>query len=86
MDKSKKAIAIKYDKTRDRAPRITAKGKGAIAFQIIEIAQRNDVPLYEDQNLARLLDALDLNMEIPPQLYRAVAEVLVFIYRLNSKV
>jgi flagellar biosynthesis protein len=86
MDKPKKAVAIKYDKTRDRAPRVVAKGKGTVAQKIIDVAQMNDVPLYEDQNLAQLLEALDLDTEIPPELYQAVAEILVFIYRLNSKV
>ena len=86
MDKPKNAVAIKYDKTRDRAPRVVAKGKGTVAQKIIDVAQMNDVPLYEDQNLAQLLEALDLDTEIPPELYQAVAEILVFIYRLNSKV
>ena len=86
MDKSKKAVAIKYNKTQDKAPRVVAKGKGPIAQKIIDIAQKNDIPLYEDRNLAQLLESLDLDTEIPPELYRAVAEVLVFIYRLNSKV
>ena len=85
MDKSKKAVAIKYNKTKDLAPKVVAKGKGPIAHKIIDIAQKNNVPLYEDQNLAQLLESLDLDLEIPPELYRAVAEVLVFIYRLNSK-
>jgi flagellar biosynthesis protein len=86
MDKSKKAVAIKYNKTQDRAPRVVAKGKGRVARKIIEIAQMNDVPLYEDQNLAQVLESFDLDMEIPPELYQAVAEILVFIYRLNSRV
>jgi flagellar biosynthesis protein len=86
MDKSKKAFAIKYNKTQDRAPRVVAKGKGRVARKIIEIAQMNDVPLYEDQNLAQVLESFDLDMEIPPELYQAVAEILVFIYRLNSRV
>ena len=85
MDKSKKAIAIKYNNTKDLAPKVVAKGKGQIAHKIIDIARKNNVPLYEDQNLAQLLESIDLDLEIPPELYRAVAEVLVFIYRLNSK-
>ena len=86
MDKSKKAVAIKYNKTRDRAPRVVAKGKGTTAQKIIDVAHMNNVPLHKDQNLAQLLESLDLDTEIPPELYQAVAEVLVFIYRLNSKV
>lgn len=86
MDKSKKAVALKYHKSRDNAPRIVAKGKGTIAQKIIDVARKNGVPLHEDRNLAQLLASLDLDTEIPPELYRAVAEILLFIYRLNSKV
>ena len=81
----KKAAALYYDQAKSMAPRVVAKGKGFIAEQIIALAQQNDVPLYEDQNLANILEALELDAEIPADLYRAVAEVLVFIYRLNGK-
>lgn len=84
MDKSPKAVALKYDVSKDRAPRVVARGRGAIAEKIIAIAKENHVPLYEDQNLVQILEALELETEIPPELYRAVAEVLAFIYRLNS--
>ena len=86
MDKSPKAVALKYDEKKDRAPRIIARGRGEIAEKIVAIAKANNVPLYEDKNLAQILEALDLETEIPPELYRAVAEVLAFIYRLNGKV
>ena len=85
MDKQKKAVALKYNKGKDRAPKVVAKGKGYIAEKIIEAARENNVPLYEDENLSQVLEALDLDTEIPPELYRAVAEVLAFIYKLNSK-
>ena len=83
MDKSPKAVALKYDGEKDKAPRIIAKGWGDIADKIIGIAREHDVPLYEDKNLVQILEALDLETEIPPELYRAVAEVLAFIYRLE---
>jgi flagellar biosynthesis protein len=86
MDKSPKAVALKYDAKKDKAPRVIAKGRGNIAEKIIDIAKEHDVPLYEDKNLIQILEALDLETEIPPDLYRAVAEVLAFIYRLNGKV
>ena len=86
MDKFKKAVALRYNKTQGKAPRVVAKGKGKVAQKIIDIALKNNIPLFEDRNLAQLLESLDLDTEIPPELYRAVAEVLVFIYRLNSKV
>ncbi len=81
----KKAAALNYDQARNMAPRVVAKGKGYIAEQIIRVARESDVPLLEDRNLANVLEALELETEIPPELYRAVAEVLVFIYRLNGK-
>ncbi len=84
MSQAPKAAALKYDDNRDRAPRVTAKGRGQVAEKIIDIARENNIPLYEDQNLIQVLDALDVDTEIPPELYRAVAEVLAFVYRLNK--
>ena len=85
MDNSPKAVALKYDGKKDRAPKVIAKGRGEIAEKIVAIAKANNIPLYEDKNLAQILEALDLETEIPPELYRAVAEVLAFIYRLNGR-
>ena len=85
MDKSPKAVALKYDKKKDSAPRVIASGKGDVAEKIIEIAKAHNVPLYEDKNLVQVLAALDLETVIPANLYRAVAEVLAFTYRLNAK-
>jgi flagellar biosynthesis protein len=85
MEKSPKAVALKYDRKKNNAPRVIAKGRGEIAEKIIEVARAHNVPLYEDKNLIQILEALDLETEIPPELYRAVAEVLAFIYRLNGK-
>jgi len=83
---SKTAVALKYDKNQNNAPKVTAKGKGHVADKIITLAQQNNIPLYKDQGLVQVLEALELNTEIPPELYRAVAEVLAFIYKLNSSV
>ena len=85
MKKKSKAVALKYDQEKDAAPRITAKGRGFVAEKIIETARAHNVPLHEDKNLVQVLEALDLETEIPAELYRAVAEVLAFIYRLNGK-
>jgi flagellar biosynthesis protein len=85
MDKSPKAVALKYDAKKDSAPKVIAKGRGNMAEKIIEVAKAHNVPLYEDKNLVQILEALELETEIPPGLYRAVAEVLAFIYRLNGK-
>jgi flagellar biosynthesis protein len=83
--KKAKAVALKYEVEKDSAPRVVAKGRDFIAEKIIETAKAHNVPLYEDKNLVQVLEALDLDTEIPPELYRAVAEVLAFIYRLNGK-
>jgi flagellar biosynthesis protein len=85
MDKSPRAVALKYTQKKDSAPRVVAKGRGEIAEKIIEVAKEHNVPVYEDKNLTQILEALDLETEIPAELYRAVAEVLAFIYRLNGK-
>jgi flagellar biosynthesis protein len=82
---SSKAAAVSYDAGKDRAPRLVAKGSGNVADRIIEIARQHDIPMVKDENLVQVLEALDLNTEIPPELYRAVAQVLAFIYRLNNK-
>ena len=85
MDKPQKAVALKYDRAEDRSPKVVAKGRELLAEKIIAVAKEHDIPLYEDKNLVQVLDALDIDMDIPPELYRAVAEVLVFIYKLNGK-
>ncbi len=85
MNKKKKAVALKYEREKDKAPRVVAKGKGLIAEKILEIAKENNIPLYEDKGLAEVLEALEINTEIPPELYRAVAEVLAFVYSINKK-
>jgi flagellar biosynthesis protein len=86
MGKKSKAVALTYDKEKDAAPRVVAKGSGLIAEKIIETAKAHHVPMVEDENMVQVLEALDLETQIPPELYRAVAEVLAFVYRLNSKV
>lgn len=81
----RRAVALRYDQQRDAAPRVVAKGERRIAEQIIAMAQANGVPIEEDPDLAAALAQLDLNMEIPEDLYRAVAEVLAFIYRTGRR-
>lgn len=83
--KDRRAVALKYDMGKDRAPRVTAKGKGYLAEKIIEVAEEHGIPLHEDRELSQVLEALDLDTEIPTELFQAVAEVLAFIYRMNKK-
>jgi len=64
---------------------LVAKGKDSIAEKIIEIANENRVPIYPDKDLVQVLEALDLDFQIPAELYRAVAEVLVFVHDINRK-
>lgn len=78
------AAAVTYIPGTDRAPKVVASGYGEIADKIVALAVENGIPIQKDDNLATLLAALDVDMDIPPALYRAVAEVLVFIYRLNG--
>jgi flagellar biosynthesis protein len=84
-EKIKKAVALKYDRTKDTAPRVTAKGTGLIADKILELAKKEGIPITEDPDLVIALAQLDFYDEIPPELYRAVAEILAFAYRINNK-
>jgi len=80
-----KAAALRYEHSRNAAPRVVAKGRGHLAETIKILARQHNVPVHEDPDLVEVLEALDLFIEIPPELYRAVAEVLAFVYRLNGK-
>ena len=86
MKKTPKAVALKYDRIADAAPRVVAKGRGHLAEKIKQVAQESGVPIMSDENLVQVLEALELDLEIPPELYRAVAEVLAFVYRLNGTI
>jgi flagellar biosynthesis protein len=79
----RKAVALHY--SGEGAPRVTAKGQGYIAEEIIERARAHGVPLHEDQALVGLLARIELNEEIPESLYRAVAQVLAFAYALSAR-
>ena len=81
---NRQAVALRYREPEDEAPRVVAKGHGQIAAKIVALAREHDIPTYADSELTRHLATLDLDMEIPSQLYQAVAEVLVFIYELEQ--
>jgi flagellar biosynthesis protein len=78
------AIAMRYDVEKDKAPLILASGRGAIADEILRIAEENKIPLYENRGLANMLAKLEIDTEIPAQLYVLVAEVLFFVYKLDK--
>jgi flagellar biosynthesis protein len=81
--KRKTAIALRYDMDRDKAPLVIASGRGPVADEILRIAEDNKIPLYEDPEMAKLLSKLELDVEIPAELYTLVAEVLFFVYKLD---
>lgn len=78
------AVSLHYDG--DNAPVVSAKGEGELARRILEIATEADIPIYQDKQLAMLLSCVDLDTEIPPALYVAVAEIIAFAYRLKGRV
>lgn len=78
------AVALRYDG--ENAPKVTAKGYDDVAQQIIELAQKHNVPLSENKELVSLLATLELGEEIPEALYLAVAEIIAFAYMLKGKV
>ena len=83
--KQKKAVALKYKPGKDRAPRIAAKGSGLVAEKIIEIAKEHDIAIKDDADLVEVLAKLDMDQEIPADVYVVVAELLAFVYSLNSR-
>ena len=79
-----RAAALKYDRQQDQAPRLVAKGEGLVADRIIELAKAHDIPVHQDSALVDVLSRLDLDEQIPPDLYVVVAELLAFVYRMNA--
>ena len=78
------AVALHYDKK--GAPRVVAKGKGTIGARIIELAKAHDIPIEENEVLAGALSHVEIGDEIPAELYKAVAEVLVFVLRMTGRI
>ena len=82
---TKKAIALRYDHEKESVPTVIAKGKGQIAEGIIETANQHGVYIQEDPALLELLSKLEINQQIPEELYEAVAEIFAFIYKLDKE-
>jgi flagellar biosynthesis protein len=78
------AVALHYD--RAGAPRVVAKGRGSLGAKIIEVAKAHDIPIEENEVLAGALSNVELGDEIPAELYKAVAEVLIFVLRLSGRI
>lgn len=84
-DKQLLAAALKYDASKDAAPKVTARGRGLVAEKIIELARKHDVPIKSDPALVQILSKLELDEQIPVEIYKAVAEILAFVYTVNDK-
>jgi flagellar biosynthesis protein len=82
---SRRAVALRYTPGKDRAPKVVAKGRGTLAERILEVARAHDIPIREDKNLVQILSRLDLDQQIPAELYRVVAEILAFVYRVSRQ-
>jgi flagellar biosynthesis protein len=80
------AIALKYDPKSDSAPKVVAVGKDHMADQILEAAKRHHVPIREDKTLVSALAGLDCGQYVPPEMYRAVAEVIAWVFKMEQQV
>ena len=81
----KKAAALRYDKAKENAPRVVAKGDGLVADNIIKIAELHNLPIKKDEDLVELLSKVELDKEVPEALYKVVAELFSFVYRVTKK-
>jgi flagellar biosynthesis protein len=79
------AVALRYRPDTDKAPLVVAKGRGHVAEKILQLARSHQVPIREDKDLVQVLGLLDLNEAIPPEAYKAVAEILAFLYRVGVR-
>ncbi|MGB7568808.1 MAG: EscU/YscU/HrcU family type III secretion system export apparatus switch protein [Chitinivibrionales bacterium] len=84
MPRREKAVAIKYRAEEDRSPRVVAKGEGLVAQAIKALAAERGIPIKRDDDLVELLAQVEIDREIPAELYAAVAEVLAWIYKAND--
>jgi flagellar biosynthesis protein len=84
-EKRRQAVAIRYDIQKDAAPRVVAKGAGLLADRIIEVAREHKVHIHEDPQMVSVLAKVKIDSPVPEELYRAVAEVLAFVYRLDRR-
>lgn len=83
-EKQDKAVALKYDKDKNSAPKIVAKGQGILAEKIEDIARSSGIYIAKDKHLVEGLYKMNIGSDIPEELYEAVAKILVFVYNLKS--
>lgn len=82
---AKKAVALKYEPGKSDAPTVIAKGRGQLAQAILDKAMEHGVPVQEDASLVEVLSKLDLDQQIPAELYQLVAEILSFVYQADKQ-
>ncbi len=80
----KTAVALGYERHSDDPPRVLAKGRGAIAAQIIAVAEEHGIAIHRDEDLVEVLERLEINAPIPVAAFAAVAEILAHLYKLND--
>lgn len=80
-----KAVTLKYNKELNDAPKVTAKGEGFTAENIIKIAKLHDIPIKKDEDLVEMLSKLEIDREVPAEMYKAIAEVFSFLYKMTKK-
>jgi len=80
----KKAVALKYNKEKNAAPHVAAKGRGLVAERILSIAKEHDIPIQEDKDLVEILESVEVEQEIPLEVYAVVAEIFAYIYKTNK--
>lgn len=79
------AVALGYNKEKDNAPKVLAKGQDKIAQKIVEIAKNEGIEIHQDADLVEILKAVDIDAEIPVEAFAAVAEIISYIYKANGK-
>ena len=85
LQSKNKAVALKYDADRDQAPVVVASGYGEVAKKIIDIAEKNGIPVYRDDSAASLMCMLEVGNTIPSELYQVVAAIYVSLLKTSAK-
>ena len=80
-----KAVALKYDREKSAAPIVNAKGEGHTAQNIIKIVKLHDIPIKKDEDLVEILSQLEVDREVPQEMYKAIAEIFAFLYKTTKK-
>ena len=83
---SKRAVALKYNSSKNAAPVVVASGSGYVASKVVEIAEKNGVPIYKDDSLATMLSQLELGSEIPEELFKTIVDIYVYFLNYNPKI